>query len=92
MEAIKSESGYYDDFELSTGKYISANCSKLGIDPNLNLSGGYDDGIDSDDFTPTEKMEIAQYAICLWQRYWDEARIEQEARKTASKEKEYPAK
>ena len=71
MEPLKPGCGYHDDFILSTGKEISANCSILGINPELELHEGYDGRIYEEDLTPQEKLEIAEYAISLWQQYWD---------------------
>ena len=71
MKPLKTSSGYFDDYVLSTGKKISANCSILGISPELELHGGYDQTIYEDELelTPQEKIEIAEYAISLWQKY-----------------------
>ena len=69
MKPLKTGSGYHDDFTLSTGKKISANCSILGISPDLELHEGYDGTIDESELAPKEKLEIAEYAISLWQEY-----------------------
>jgi hypothetical protein len=71
MKPLKSRPGYYDVYILSTGKEISANCSILGISPELELHEGYDGRIYEEDLTPEEKLEIAEYAIALWQQYKD---------------------
>ena len=71
MKPLKTGSGYHDDFILSTGKVISANCSILGISPELDLHEGYDGTINEEDLTPQEKLEVAEYAISLWQEYKD---------------------
>ena len=69
MKPLKPSYGHHDDFILSTGKEISANCSILGINPELELHEGYDGTINEEDLTPQEKLEIAEYAISLWQKY-----------------------
>lgn len=63
----------WDDFELSTGRVIFANCAKIGISPGLDISGGYDQEIDDSDFTSEERVEIADYTISLWQKYKERA-------------------
>lgn len=71
MKPIKTKYDFYDDFILSTGKEVSANCCILGISPELELHEGYDGRIHEEDLTPNEKIEIAEYAISLWQKYRD---------------------
>jgi hypothetical protein len=70
-------------FELSTGRRFYANGNIVGIDPDLNLSGGYDNGLDTEyggytsgeegptfgPWTIAEKVELADYMIALWTRY-----------------------
>ena len=77
MKPLKTRSGYHDDFLLSTGKEISANCSILGINPELELHEGYDGKIYEDDLTSQEKLEIAEYAMALWQEYWNKIKKEE---------------
>ena len=76
MKPLKIRLGYHDDYVLSTGKEISANCSILGISPELELYEGYDGKIYEDELTTKEKLEIAEYAISLWQKYWDKIKKE----------------
>ncbi len=76
MKPLKSKSGYYDDYKLSTGKLVLVNCSILGINPNLELYEGYDGGICEEQYTLAEKMEIAEYALALWQKYWSKCQNE----------------
>ena len=62
----------HDEFILSNGKRVFANCYILGIGQDskeISISGGYDQGIDSDDLTLEEKRELATYAIGLWTRW-----------------------
>ena len=64
----------YDNYKLSTGKELSANRGIIGIDPLLNISEGYDDGIDDDYLlTKEEKIELAEYMISLWEKYKEKA-------------------
>ena len=51
---------------LSTGKTFSANCKIIGICEELEISEGYDGGLNSQKFTKEEKREIALYMIDLW--------------------------
>ena len=71
MSEMKRE---HDQFILSNGKRVFANCYILGIGKDsegISISGGYDQGIDSDDLTLEEKRELATYAIDLW-KVWAE--------------------
>lgn len=71
-----------DELELPSGKIVSANCGIIGIGPNLNLSGGYDDGIpcvsnswhdEKDPFSETlskaEVVDLADIMIARWQAF-----------------------
>jgi hypothetical protein len=88
MRPLKTSSGYHDDFLLSTGKEISANCSILGISPELELHEGYDGTIDEAELTPKEKLEIAEYAISLWQKYKDKIKKEKSYGKNKERSKD----
>jgi len=69
------------EFILSTGTTIESYIGVIGINPNLEIyhddNGGYgiaiiEDGvygISSDKLTKEEKIEIAKYAINLWEQY-----------------------
>lgn len=76
MKAIKIESGEYDDYKLFTGKRVPANCAILGISPKLRLYEGYDGTINEDALTIEERMEVAEYAIAMWNKYWSKCQNE----------------
>lgn len=61
----------YDNFELESGKVLDVNCAIIGINPKLELYAGYDNGINEQELSKAEKMEIAHYMIVLWMKYWD---------------------
>ena len=56
-----------DDLIFSSGKKVYANHGIIGISPELKISEGYDGDIEDKDFTCAEKLELADYAIKLWQ-------------------------
>ena len=58
-----------DELVFSTGKRIYAHLGIIGIDSELIISEGYDGGIDDDEFTASERAELADYAIELWRQY-----------------------
>ena len=61
-----------DQYLLSTNKTFYANNGILGIAQSRGkvvISEGYDGGIDDDEFTPSERKEIAEHAIFLWKKY-----------------------
>lgn len=67
---IKQDGIFRDTFVLSTGREIYANCNIVGIDENLHISGGYDNGIhDVDEWSSAEKVEFAEYMIARWQAF-----------------------
>ncbi len=67
---------------LTSGKKLYANCLIVGIDPELNVSGGYDQGnIDSlynndtheyEKISKEDRVELAEYMIALWIKYRDQ--------------------
>jgi hypothetical protein len=68
---ILTDDGY--KFEC-TGRGFYANNCIVGIAPDtdgtgVSISEGYDGGIDIDDMTPEEKIELADYMINLWQQF-----------------------
>lgn len=73
MKIVKNKWG--DDFELSTGKIFSANCGFLGINPDLEISEGYDGHLFMEHqgartrLKPNEKKEIAEFVIELWKKW-----------------------
>ena len=62
-----------DGFVFSTGKEIYANRGIIGLSEpgkyGWEVSEGYDGGIEIDDLTEGEKIELADYMISLWQRF-----------------------
>lgn len=53
----------------STGTVIEANASIVGIAPNLEVFGGYDDARVDLDLTQAERIELADYMIAKWLEY-----------------------
>lgn len=60
---------------FSTGKEMYANAGVIGIGPDLDVSGGWDQGFCSQDgyceeydesLTRKERIELAEYMIGLW--------------------------
>lgn len=61
-----------DTIILSTGRTMYANCGIIGIDPELNVSQGYDGQLfrfGENSLTPEERREISDYMIDLWTRF-----------------------
>ena len=59
-----------DTYTLSTGRSFYANRGFIGITGSLELSEGYDGDIRNvDEFTQSEKDELADFMIELWQRF-----------------------
>ena len=61
-----------DTMVLSSGRSVYANCGIVGIDPDGNVSEGYDGGLAPDgegDFTEDERRELAAYMVSRW-REW----------------------
>ena len=58
-----------DELILRSGRRIYANCGILGINPVGQISGGYDEGLNGEEFSEAERNEIASYMIGLW-REW----------------------
>ena len=64
-------------FIFSTGRQCSANNNIIGINPELDVSDGYDGGfsiVDEEDawektLTTEERTELADYMIGLWTAY-----------------------
>ncbi len=66
---MKIEGDYliFDD-----GKHLTANGGKVGIDTSFNLTGGWDDALDTmDELTTAHKCELADYMIELWGKFKD---------------------
>lgn len=73
-----------DNLVFSTGKVKYANCGIIGIDSDLEITGGYDhafhrpreDWMDDEDFEgldKVEQIELADYMISLWSKFKDRA-------------------
>ena len=80
LRSLKREPGMRvngERFIFSTGKEVYANNGIIGLcEPGKwgwDVTEGYDGGIDMDDFTKEEKIELADYMLSLWQRFKDEA-------------------
>jgi len=64
-----------DSIILSTGKVINANRGIVGINPDLDISEGYDGTLDEEDLpdderlTDDERLELANYVISLWEKW-----------------------
>ena len=58
-----------DDITLSTGKTVYANRGIIGLDPEGDITYGYDGDFSSDKLSKEEKMEIADYQVKLWTSY-----------------------
>lgn len=62
-----------------SGRTFTAHCNIIGVDDDGELTAGYDNGLGPDwkdgperDFSPAERMEIAEYMIHRWTTYRDE--------------------
>lgn len=55
----------------TTGRELNANLGIIGLNPKLEISEGYDGGIEDnwEPFTLEERQEIADYMISLWEAY-----------------------
>jgi hypothetical protein len=64
-----------DELVFSTGRRFYANKGIVGLSPNLEISEGYDGGIEDKWCEPprvltrAEKVELADYMIALWTEY-----------------------
>lgn len=54
---------------FSTGKKYYANGGIIGIDKDLDLTEGCDNGMNDDELTNKEKVELANFMIDLWKKY-----------------------
>ena len=71
-----------DYFEFDTGKRVYAYRNKIGLGPDLSVTGGYDDGFygegwdysdETHGLTVAEHIELADYMIEQWTKYKNEA-------------------
>lgn len=58
-----------DTIILSSGKILMANCGVIGLDAYGQVFSGYDDNIDTEDLTPQERIELADYMISEWEAF-----------------------
>ena len=58
-----------DGYVLSSGRTFYANNGIIGIAPGLDISEGYDGGIEEEYFTKEENREIAIFMIMLWTKW-----------------------
>jgi hypothetical protein len=65
-----------DAVRFRTGRVEYANCGIIGIAPDGSVSGGYDDGFGAKDafadmpcLSKKERVELAEYMICQWQKF-----------------------
>lgn len=58
-----------DELIFSTGKKVYANNGIIGISPDLGITEGYDGGIETEELTPDEKAELADYAVAQWTKW-----------------------
>ncbi len=63
-----------DDLVFSTGKRVYANNGIIGLGPDLDISGGYDQGIyypdaNCEDLSKQELIELADHMITKWQEF-----------------------
>jgi hypothetical protein len=66
-----------DIFTLPSGATLYANRRKIGINPLLELSEGYDSELteyDQQNWTQQDKIALADYMISLWTKYRDSIR------------------
>lgn len=75
-------------YTLSTGKTFYAYCGIIGLSPNYYMYEGYDDSLEDgiinneagrvEDFTCSEKIEIADMMIERWKHFKNIAKNEEE--------------
>jgi len=62
-----------DEVIFSTGTRVQANDGVIGISSpdeyGWDVREGYDGHLGSDNLTKEEKVELAEYMICLWQEF-----------------------
>jgi hypothetical protein len=73
-----------DTVTFSTGRVVDVNRGIIGIDDELGVTAGYDNGwfyegyTEPDDnyyLTPAERIELADYMILQWQRFKERANL-----------------
>lgn len=68
-----------DDIIFSTGKKVYVNGGIIGIDPEFDISGGYDQGIYSseancEELSKVELIELADFMVLQWQAFKESVR------------------
>jgi len=58
-----------DNLIFSTGRKVYANSGIIGIGFGGGITEGYDGGLNDRDWTPAERVELAEYMIEQWKRY-----------------------
>jgi hypothetical protein len=65
-----------DTVKFRSGREEYANCGIIGISPDGNVSGGYDDGFgdfegheDMPVLSRKERVELAEYMIIQWEKF-----------------------
>ncbi len=58
-----------DDLLLSSGLGIYANERIIGINDQGRVSGGYDQGVDTDQMTDADRRELAEIVIARWKKF-----------------------
>lgn len=58
-----------DDLIFSTGTVVYANRGIIGISEELSVYGGYDNGIEEEELTKEELIELADFMIERWQSF-----------------------
>lgn len=76
---MRLEEANGDYFVMDSGRRFYANNGILGIGVYLDecddyrsiitVSGGYDGGVNTRDFTPAERQELAEYVTDLWRKF-----------------------
>ncbi len=81
MEAFSKKGEFsdrhFDAYRLRTGRTFGANRYFIAINPELEIAEGYDGDLwgasghayDDPQWTPEERVELADYMIDLWERY-----------------------
>ena len=62
-----------DEVIFSSGTKAYAFANIIGINPELELSYGYDSSFDEFDLSKQDRCELADYMISLWQAFKDKA-------------------
>lgn len=69
MKVAEDDKRHWDEYQLSSGRFVYANNYYIGINPDMELSEGYDGGVDDHKWSPEERRELADFMIGLWTKY-----------------------